>query len=124
MKHHIQIDVAVKKARYTAFLIWRMFRHLPTKVFMRAYTALVRPVLEYCIQDLPLTTLGDKAQIENVQRMTTKIVPAKPLFLYEVRIAILGLFSMRSRRLRGDFIWVFKFLNGKFRLDPAIFFPL
>ncbi len=76
MKHHIQVDAAVKKARNAAFLIRRVFRHLPPKVFMRAYTALVRPVLEYCIQVWSPTTLGDMAKIEYVPRMATKLVPA------------------------------------------------
>ncbi len=61
LKHHIQFDAAVKKARNAAFLIRRVFRDLPTKVFMRAYTALVRSVLEYCIQVWSPTTLGDMA---------------------------------------------------------------
>ncbi len=46
LKHHIQDDVPVKEARNAAFLIRRVFHHLPTKVFLRAYTALVRPMLE------------------------------------------------------------------------------
>ncbi len=58
-KHHIQVDATVKKARNAAFLIRRVFRHLPTKVFLRAYTALVRPVLADCIQVWSPTTQGD-----------------------------------------------------------------
>ncbi len=34
LEHHIQVDAEVKKARNTAFLIRRVFRHLPTKVFL------------------------------------------------------------------------------------------
>ncbi len=49
----------------------RGFRYLPTKVFLRAYTALVLPVLEYYIQVWSPTTLGDMAKIENDQRMAT-----------------------------------------------------
>ncbi len=58
LKHHDQVDAAVKIAKNAAFLIRRAFRHLPSKVFLRAYTALVRPVLEYCIQVWSLTMLG------------------------------------------------------------------
>ncbi len=53
--------------------------------------------------------------------MATKLVPAIRLFPYEVRLAILGLSSMRRRRLRGDLIWMFKILKGKVLLDPARF---
>ncbi len=50
LKRHIQVDAAIKKARNAAFLIRQVFRHLPMKIFLRAYTVLVRPVLDYCIQ--------------------------------------------------------------------------
>ncbi len=50
LKHHDQVDAAVNKARNAVFLISRVFRHLPPKVFLKVYTAIVRQVLEYCIQ--------------------------------------------------------------------------
>ncbi len=93
-------------------------------MFLRAYTALVRPVLEYCIQAWSPPTLGDMAKIENVQRLATKLVPALRAFPYEVRLVILGLFFMKRRRLRGDLKWVFKILKGKVRLDPNNLFTL
>ncbi len=61
-------------------------------------------------------------KIENVHRMATKLVPSLRLFPYEVRLAILGLFSMTRRRLRGDLIWVFKILKVKVRMDPSKLF--
>ncbi len=60
-------------------------------------------------------TLGDMAKIENVQRMATKLVPAITMFPCEMRLVILGLFSMYRRRLRGDLVRVFKILKVKFR---------
>ncbi len=42
------------------------------------------------------------SKIENVQCIATKLVPAIRAFPYEVRLVILGLFSMKRRRLRGD----------------------
>ncbi len=66
-------------------LIRLVFRHLPTKAFLRAYTALVRPVLKYCTQVWSPTTLGDMAKIKHVQRMASKLVPAIRMFPYEVR---------------------------------------
>ncbi len=52
-------------ARNFAFLTRRVFRHLPMKVFLRNYTDLVRPVLQYCKQVWSPTTLDDMAKIEN-----------------------------------------------------------
>ncbi len=80
------------------------------------------PVPEYFIQAWSPTTAGDMTKIENVQRMATKLVPSLRFFPYEVRLAILGLFSMRRRRLRGDLIWVFKILKGKARMNPSKLF--
>ncbi len=51
LKHHDKVDAAVKKARNAAFLARWVFRRLPTKVVLREFAALVRPVLEYCIHD-------------------------------------------------------------------------
>ncbi len=50
--------------------------YLTPKVFLRAYTALVRPVLEYSIRAWSPTTASDITKIENVQRMATKLVPS------------------------------------------------
>ncbi len=107
MKHHEQVDAAVAKARSAAYLIRRAFTFLTPEVFLKAYTALVRPVLEYCIQAWSPTTAGDMTKIENVQRMTTKLVPSLRLFPYEVRLAILGLFPC---------------LKGKVGMDPSKLF--
>ncbi len=39
LRHNDHVDAAVKKARNAVFLISRVFRHLPQKVFLRVYTA-------------------------------------------------------------------------------------
>ncbi len=49
MKHHEQVDAAVANARSAAYLIRRAFSYFTPELFPKAYTALVRPVLEYCI---------------------------------------------------------------------------
>ncbi len=59
LKHHDQVDAAVKKARNTNFVIRHVFRDASPKVLLRFYTALVRQVLECCIQVWTATTLGD-----------------------------------------------------------------
>ncbi len=50
MKYHEQTDAAVAKARSAANLTRRAFGELTPEVFVRANTALVRPVLGYCFQ--------------------------------------------------------------------------
>ncbi len=75
-------------------------------------------MLEDCIRAWSLTTAEGMTKIENVQRMATQLVPSLRLLPYEVRLAILGLFSMKKRRVRGDLIWVLKILNGQVHIDP------
>ncbi len=123
MKHHDQVDVLIKEVRNAALVKRRVFNSLPLKVFLRANTALVRPVPDYCIQVLSQTMLGDMAKNENVQPMITKLVPVVRVFPYEVRFAFLRLFSMQTRRLNGDLLWVFKKLKGKFVLTLPKFYP-
>ncbi len=48
-KHYEQDDAAVVKARSAGYLIRRAFSYLAPEVFLRAYTAIVRPVLKYCM---------------------------------------------------------------------------
>ncbi len=76
MKNHQQVGVAVAKARSAAYLIRRVFRQLCPEVFLSAYTALVRPVLEYSIHASALTTVGDMVTIENDLSMATRSVSA------------------------------------------------
>ncbi len=97
LNHHAQVYAAVTKARTVAFLIRWVFRHLPTKVFLRTYTRK---------QVWSPAMLGDMAKIENVKRMTTRLVPALRILPYELRPAILGLFHMQIR------------------VDPAYLLPL
>jgi len=40
---------------------------------------------------------------------------------YEERLSHLGLMSFETRRVRGDLIEVFKFLNGSYAVDTDIF---
>jgi len=40
---------------------------------------------------------------------------------YEERLRRLGLMSLETRRVRGDLIGVFKFINGGYTIDPYIF---
>ena len=46
------------------------------------------------------------------QRRATKMIPSLRNLSYEERLKMLGTFSLRRRRLRGDMMEVFKMIHG------------
>ena len=50
--------------------------------------------------------------LERVQRRATKLIPSVRSLTYEARLKKLGIYSLETRRLRGQLIEVFKILNG------------
>ena len=77
------------------------------EMFLELYLHLVRP-LEYAVQVWSPKLLKDVDKLEKVQRRATKLVPEISDLPYETRLQILGLPSLKERRIRGDMIEVFK----------------
>ena len=59
--------------------------------------------------------------VEAVQRRATRMVPVRRHLDYESRLKVLNLPTLTYRRLRGDVIDVYKYLNGIFTFSHDMF---
>ena len=102
----------VKTANKLVGFIGRTFEFKSEKVILTLFNALVRPHLEYCVQFWSPYYRKDIDKLERVQRRVTKMIPRLRNKPYEERLKELNLFSLSSRRMRGDLIEVFKMIRG------------
>ena len=79
----------------------------------KLYTSLVIPHLEFAVPVLSPFGKGDILELEKIQKRAIRIpYGMKSLSSYEERLVCLGLTSLEDRRIRGDLIQLFKFING------------
>ena len=62
--------------------------------------------------------------LEQIQRRATKLIPGLRDLTYEERLKECELTTLKTRRLRGDQIEVFKILNGYENIDYNLFSKL
>ena len=111
-----QIAACVAKARSRTAWLFRNFISREQDTIIHLYKSMIRPHLEYCPQVwAPLSRHGNWALImslEGVQRWVTSSIEDMNSLTYRERLERLNLTTLHERRMRGDLIEVFKFVNG------------
>ncbi len=102
------IATKVKKANQLVGLIRRSFDYLDGKTFVKLYTALVRPHLEYAQSIWSPHLKKHRHIIEKVQMRATKLVDNMSELEYSDRLKLLNLPTLAFRRMRGDVIELYK----------------
>ena len=105
-------------------LIRIAFACLNKTMFLNLYKALVRPLLEYCVQVWSPHLKKHIRLIEGVQRRATKLVPELKNLPYAERLVKLELTTLEARRVRGDMIETYKIITGKESINPDKFFKM
>ena len=120
-KNHVAQSTA--KANRTLGVVRRSFDHLSDRTFVQLYKSLVRPMLEYGHSAWSPHQKQLQQEVENVQRRATKLIGRLKTKTYPQRLKELKLPSLQYRRLRGDMIDTYKYVNGIYnttspRLEP------
>ena len=111
LKWQQQTEKRCKTANRALGVISRNFRYKNKELILPLYKSLVRPHLEHAAQFWSPNLRRDIDKIEKIQRRATKMIPEIRNHVYHQRIQDLDLISLVQRRLLGQLIEVFKYLN-------------
>ena len=118
LKWQKQTKKSWKTANRVLGFIARNFNDKSTELMVPLYKSLVRSHLEYAVQfwSPHLRRYIDK--MERLQRKATKMIPEIRNHSYQQRFKDLKLISLIQRRLRGQLLEVFKYLNRFNNVSP------
>ena len=85
---------------------------------MAMYRSFVRPLLEFAAPAWSPHKRGDVEALEKVQKRCLRMISNLGGMTYEQKLTELNLQTLEDRRLRGDAIEAFKYINGFNDVDP------
>ena len=110
LKFSQHISSKINKSNSILGLIGRSFSYLDRYTFVKLYTALVRPHLEYGNTIWYLHLRKYIESVEKVQKRATRLLSEIKHINYEERLKTLNLPTLAHRRRRGDMIHTFKII--------------
>ena len=117
-----QCEIAASKRNQILGLIRRTIMYKEKRLIAPLNKTIVRPHLECCIQAWRPYRKKDIDKLERIQQRATKMIPELRDLCYESRLLECGLPTLKTRRLRGDQIEVFKIVNSYEGIDRNMFF--
>ena len=110
-KWHKQVNSTASKAHWVLGLMKSTFSSWSNEIARIIYPTFIRPHLEFASSVWNPHLEHDSKTLESVQRRETLTKESHHL-PYEKRLEILGLTDLKTRRVRGDFIQIYKIVRG------------
>ena len=110
---------AVAKANQLLGLIRTSFTYMDSDLMKRLFTSVVRPHLEFANIVWHPYLKKDIDLLEQVQHRATRMIPGMSRLTYEDRLKKMDLPTLAYRRIRGDAIDTYKYLNGLYSVDHS-----
>ena len=113
-----QAEKSCKTANRVLGFIDSKINYKSTELMLGLYKSLVRPHLEYAVKFWSPHFRSDINNVERVQRKYTKIIPEIRNYSYQQRFKDLELITLVQRRLQGQLIEAFIYLNRFNNVSP------